>query len=270
MWDKKKPDAPQVEVREPKNLLATEKSTDAIRPLDAIANCEAGWLGSSLHVKGEITGSEDLLIDGTVEGLIQLDERKLTVGTTAKVTADINARDVVVYGYVRGNVRARGRIEIKKDGSVNGADHDRRRRGLQRFDRDSQGRGEGSRQERRLAGGVCFCVTGNHCLAARWRSVVPSCSAGESQMPPLEEYLEHADDLPQHVVDAWGVNVAFLTTRFKVLVDKACLYKNARRLADNHRDHNVLSEEDEAEEKATREAFAVAYKAYYERHAAMS
>jgi nicotinate-nucleotide pyrophosphorylase len=44
----------------------------------------------------------------------------LTVGTTAKLTADINARDVVVYGYVKGNVRATGRIEIKKDGSVIG------------------------------------------------------------------------------------------------------------------------------------------------------
>ncbi len=60
------------------------------------------------------------LIDGSVEGLIHLDERKLTVGTTAKLTADINARDVVVYGYVKGNVRAKGRIEIKKDGSVIG------------------------------------------------------------------------------------------------------------------------------------------------------
>src|SRR5712692_4442900 len=120
MWDKKKPDTPQVGVPETKNLLTNKKSTDAMRPLDVIANRETGWLGSSLHVKGDITGSEDLLIDGSVEGLIQLDERRLTVGTTAKVTADINARDVVVYGYVKGNVRARGRIEIKKDGSVIG------------------------------------------------------------------------------------------------------------------------------------------------------
>jgi cytoskeletal protein CcmA (bactofilin family) len=47
---------------------------------------------------GDISGIEDLLIEGSVEGLIQLDERKLTVGATAKLTADINARDVVVYG----------------------------------------------------------------------------------------------------------------------------------------------------------------------------
>jgi len=120
MWDKKKPDTPQAVVPEQKNLLANKESTDAMPPVDAIANRETGWLGSSLRVKGDITGSEDLLIDGSVEGLIQLDERKLTVGATAKVTADITARDVVVYGYVKGNVRARGRIEIKKNGCVIG------------------------------------------------------------------------------------------------------------------------------------------------------
>jgi len=99
MWDKKKPDTPQAAV--PEQKLANKESKDAMPPVDAIANRETGWLGSSLRVKGDITGSEDLLIDGSVEGLIQLDERKLTVGTTAKVTADITARDVVVYGYVK-------------------------------------------------------------------------------------------------------------------------------------------------------------------------
>jgi cytoskeletal protein CcmA (bactofilin family) len=92
-----------------------------MRPLSgATGDRASARLGSSLHVKGEITGSEDLLIDGSVEGLIQLDERKLTVGATDKVTADIIAREVVVYGTVKGNLRAKDRIEIKKDGSVNG------------------------------------------------------------------------------------------------------------------------------------------------------
>lgn len=71
-------------------------------------------------MKGEICGDGDLLIDGSVEGLIQLDERKLTVGATAKLTADIVAGEVVVYGSVQGNIRATDRIEIKKEGSVNG------------------------------------------------------------------------------------------------------------------------------------------------------
>jgi cytoskeletal protein CcmA (bactofilin family) len=77
-------------------------------------------LGASLHVKGEITGNEDLHIDGTVEGLVHLEDRKLTIGANAKVTADIIAREVAVFGNVKGNLRARDRIEIKKDGSVVG------------------------------------------------------------------------------------------------------------------------------------------------------
>jgi cytoskeletal protein CcmA (bactofilin family) len=120
MWDKKKPDSPQAAAPEPKNLATNKESTDAMRPLDATVDRAAGWLGSSLHVKGDIIGTEDLLIDGSVEGLIQLGERKLTVGRTAKVTADINARDVAVYGYVKGNVSAKGRVEIRRDGSVIG------------------------------------------------------------------------------------------------------------------------------------------------------
>ena len=77
-------------------------------------------LGSSLHVKGEITGNEDLLVDGSVEGLISLEDRKLTVGPTAKLAADVVAREIVVHGTVKGNLRARDRIEIKKEGSVVG------------------------------------------------------------------------------------------------------------------------------------------------------
>ena len=134
MWGNKKPDGPQAAQPEPKNLSTnqppkpaqatwegtTAMSTDAMRPLSATGDRASARLGSSLHVKGEISGSEDLTIDGSVEGLIQLDDRKLTVGATAKVTADIIAREVVVYGSVKGNLRAKDRIEIKKDGSVNG------------------------------------------------------------------------------------------------------------------------------------------------------
>jgi cytoskeletal protein CcmA (bactofilin family) len=73
-----------------------------------------------LHVKGDITGTEDMLIDGSVEGMIQLNEHKLTVGMAAKLKADIDAREVVIYGCVQGNVHTTGRIEIKKGGSVIG------------------------------------------------------------------------------------------------------------------------------------------------------
>jgi len=95
-------------------------STDAMRPLSTAPSGSTARLGASLHVKGEISGNEDLHIDGSVEGLVQLDDRKLTIGSSAKLTADVVAREVVVYGTVKGNLRARDRIEIKKDGSVVG------------------------------------------------------------------------------------------------------------------------------------------------------
>ena len=136
MWGNKKPDGPQAaQPEQPKSFpvnpppstpAATSwegnspMSTDAMRPLGATADRSTARLGPSLHIKGEISGNEDLLIEGSIEGLVQLDERKLTVGATAKVTADIIAREVVVYGTVKGNLRAKDRIEIKKDGSVNG------------------------------------------------------------------------------------------------------------------------------------------------------
>jgi cytoskeletal protein CcmA (bactofilin family) len=137
MWGNKKPDTPQAAQPEIKNIPVnpppapakpaatpwegtTAMSTDAMRPMGATADRATARLGPSLHVKGEITGNEDLVIEGSVEGLVQLDERKLTVGASAKVTADVIAREVVVYGNVKGNLRAKDRIEIKKDGSVNG------------------------------------------------------------------------------------------------------------------------------------------------------
>jgi len=120
MWNAKKPNAPDARTSQPQNAPLPKKSAEPTHAVITASSEPTGWLGSSVRIKGDITGTEDLVIDGSVEGKIQLDGRKLTVGRAAKVTADINARDVVVLGYVKGNVRASGRIEIKKDGSVIG------------------------------------------------------------------------------------------------------------------------------------------------------
>jgi cytoskeletal protein CcmA (bactofilin family) len=132
MWGDKKTETPQpttakvperpAPVAKPvsSKTEGTAMSTEAMRPLSTTPSGSTARLGASLHVKGEISGNEDLHIDGSVEGLVQLDDRKLTVGATAKLTADVVAREVVVYGSVKGNLRARDRIEIKKDGSVVG------------------------------------------------------------------------------------------------------------------------------------------------------
>ena len=77
-------------------------------------------LGSSLQIKGHITGTEDLQIDGKVEGSITLRGHQLTVGSTAQLNSEIHAGEVVVYGKVVGNVHARDRVDVKTDGSVIG------------------------------------------------------------------------------------------------------------------------------------------------------
>ncbi len=77
-------------------------------------------LGASLQIKGHITGTEDLQIDGKVEGPISLRGHELTVGRTAELTSEIHARGVVVYGKVLGNLHARDRVDVKSDGSVFG------------------------------------------------------------------------------------------------------------------------------------------------------
>ena len=131
MWNSKSPEpaAPSAAPGKPASVPAGtqiqpnwEAKNMPMNPIDPSYSSggASARLGASLHVKGEITGNEDLSIDGTVEGLVHLEERKLTVGASAKVTADIIAREVVVYGNVKGNLRARDRIEIKKDGSVVG------------------------------------------------------------------------------------------------------------------------------------------------------
>ena len=95
-------------------------STDAIRPQVMTPASSASHMGASLHLKGDISGKEDLHVDGNVEGLIQLEDCKLTLGPSAKLTGDVAAREVVVYGSVKGNLRGCDRIEIKKDASVVG------------------------------------------------------------------------------------------------------------------------------------------------------
>src|SRR5580698_2951414 len=127
MWGDKKPETPARPpvAQQPRetvpNVTGNSGEAKTMAPTDS--NFSSGGtarLGASLHIKGEITGNEDLQIDGSVEGLVQLEDRKLTVGASARVTADLIAREILVYGNVKGNLRARDRIEIKKDGSVVG------------------------------------------------------------------------------------------------------------------------------------------------------
>jgi cytoskeletal protein CcmA (bactofilin family) len=77
-------------------------------------------IGKSVSIRGELSGSEDLFLDGRFEGTINLSESRLTVGPNAEVTADLNVRDVVIFGRIDGNIHATGRIELRQAAVVNG------------------------------------------------------------------------------------------------------------------------------------------------------
>lgn len=78
------------------------------------------YVGPGLKIKGQIMGDEDLKIDGKVEGPISLGDHRLTVGPNCHILGEISCRELVIYGDVKGNLRAHDRIEIKKDASVVG------------------------------------------------------------------------------------------------------------------------------------------------------
>ena len=77
-------------------------------------------IGKSVIIKGELSGSEDLTIEGQVEGKIELRQNVLTIGPNAKIKAQVLARAVVVEGTVQGNIASSEKIEIRDKGSVEG------------------------------------------------------------------------------------------------------------------------------------------------------
>ena len=104
------------------------KKTDPQQPFDDIMTHSAtpkvlderATIGSSILVKGDLSGDEHLLIQGRVEGQITLDGNDLTVGSRGRVKADIHAKVISVEGEVRGNLFGEEKIVIRKTGNVKG------------------------------------------------------------------------------------------------------------------------------------------------------
>lgn len=93
----------------------------AAAPRNATLNSQdQATIGKSLVIKGEVTGSESLYIDGRVEGSINLSGNRVTIGRNGIVNANINAREIVVTGKVRGNLTASDRVDIRNEGSLTG------------------------------------------------------------------------------------------------------------------------------------------------------
>ena len=101
---------------------ATSERESAPAPPRPISTTTAdqATIGKSLVIKGEVTGSESLYIDGRVEGSINLSGNRVTIGRNGVVAANINAREIVVLGKVRGNLTASDRVDIRSDGSLTG------------------------------------------------------------------------------------------------------------------------------------------------------
>lgn len=83
-------------------------------------HADVGHIGKSVVIRGELSGSEDLYLDGEVEGNINLHDHKLVIGPNGKIKAAITARDVVLHGRVEGNVSASERLELKRASTLTG------------------------------------------------------------------------------------------------------------------------------------------------------
>jgi len=94
---------------------------NAYNPVKTVtAPIDQATIGRTLVIKGEISGSEALYIDGRIEGKITMPDSRVTIGRNGKVDASIQAREVVVMGKVTGNIECSDRVDIRAEGSVSG------------------------------------------------------------------------------------------------------------------------------------------------------
>ena len=77
-------------------------------------------IGKSVTLRGELSGSGDLYLDGTFEGTVTLEESRLTIGPNARVKAEVRVRDLIIFGVVEGNMHVAGRIELRQSANLTG------------------------------------------------------------------------------------------------------------------------------------------------------
>ncbi|GIU78473.1 MAG: hypothetical protein KatS3mg005_1711 [Bryobacteraceae bacterium] len=125
MWyrNKREEEAPAKQAgsaREPEPQEAIPMATHPTRTADFGTVRSGALIGKSLTITGEIRGEEDLVIDGKLEGDVDLPQHRLTIGPSGVLQGKIRAREIVVYGTVQGNLQASERVEIKKHAKVIG------------------------------------------------------------------------------------------------------------------------------------------------------
>jgi len=108
------PTAPPTSAPVPAGIPGSRSETSHLMEKDIVN------IGKSVVIKGELNGSEDLTIEGHVEGTIQLKEHVLTIGPNGRIKAQVFAKAVIVLGEVTGNVTASEKVDIRDNGSVDG------------------------------------------------------------------------------------------------------------------------------------------------------
>jgi cytoskeletal protein CcmA (bactofilin family) len=112
--------APPSNLVEPAKTEATPLSSMAFKTPEPDGTRLQAIIGKTVKISGQIYSKEDLCIDGDVEGTIELQENRLTIGPNGKVRSNITAHKVVILGNVQGSVDARDKLEIRKDGTAVG------------------------------------------------------------------------------------------------------------------------------------------------------
>ncbi len=103
------------------NNVQKHSSTPNYTPVKTVgAPIEQATIGRSLVIKGEVSGSESLYIDGRIEGTINFADNRVTIGRNGSVAANISAREVVIMGKVQGNIQCTDRVDIRSEGSLTG------------------------------------------------------------------------------------------------------------------------------------------------------
>ncbi len=119
MWrkqDEPKPSSPAPDF----GVRTSSEQPRALGALPAESGSAGGHVSKTISVKGEIVGREDLFIDGEVQGSIHITDGNVTVGPNGRVTADIEAREIVVRGKVDGTLRGHERVQIGRTGQAIG------------------------------------------------------------------------------------------------------------------------------------------------------
>jgi cytoskeletal protein CcmA (bactofilin family) len=131
MWNRRKddeypqksanvPQAPATPAQTPREVPTQNMASAPVRNYDPPAPAGSATIGKAVMIKGQIISREDLVIDGEVEGTVEAQDHRVTVGPNGKVQAGVKAREIVVLGSIHGNVEATDKIDIRKDARLVG------------------------------------------------------------------------------------------------------------------------------------------------------